>query len=366
MAGHTTNSAIFLQSFSASIFSTGTFNRNQFTGNLSDRCNTTGPLCTDAAGFNNWGAPGNNTHDGASAPGYFVNPAASDFHIDGTSPPADAATGSTETIDFDGAARGAARDIGADEFGAAAHRLTVRKTGTGSGTVSSNIAGISCGSDCTEVYPDSAVVNLTATPDPSFAFLGFGGDPDCTDGSVVMTSDLECDAPFASVTPGNIVVEKQTDPDGRTETFFFAGDVAGGISDDQQITSTGLVPGAYTVTETDHSLFDLTSITCDDGASATPSTASTVTLTATFQVDPGETVTCIFTNTITTCSAAENDVVLPNETENGARTFEACNSITGGSYTVGATGNVTLEALSVVLQNNFSVLGDLTVLLNVP
>jgi hypothetical protein len=42
--------------------------------------------------------------------------------------------------------------------------------------------------------------------------------------------------------------------------------------------------------------FDLTGLSCDDGGSATPSTVSLATRTATFKLDPGETVTCTFTN----------------------------------------------------------------------
>jgi hypothetical protein len=42
--------------------------------------------------------------------------------------------------------------------------LTVSKTGLGTGTVTSSPAGISCGSDCTELYIIHTTVTLTATP----------------------------------------------------------------------------------------------------------------------------------------------------------------------------------------------------------
>ena len=54
-----------------------------------------------------------------------------------------------------------------------------------------------------------------------------------------------------------------------------------------------MAPGTYTSTETVPAGWDLTSIVCDD----TDSSGDTGTGIATFVVDPGETVTCVFTNT---------------------------------------------------------------------
>lgn len=53
--------------------------------------------------------------------------------------------------------------------------LTVTKNGTGSGTVSSNPAGISCGTDCTESYAFNTAVTLTATASPGSIFTGWSG-----------------------------------------------------------------------------------------------------------------------------------------------------------------------------------------------
>jgi hypothetical protein len=59
----------------------------------------------------------------------------------------------------------------------------------------------------------------------------------------------------------------------------------------------GLVPGAYPVIEILSTPgVSLTAITCDDGDSATPSTWDLVAGSATFALDPGETVACAFTN----------------------------------------------------------------------
>jgi hypothetical protein len=55
------------------------------------------------------------------------------------------------------------------------YALTVGKAGTGSGTVTSSPAGISCGSDCTESYAGGTSVTLTASPAAGATFAGWSG-----------------------------------------------------------------------------------------------------------------------------------------------------------------------------------------------
>lgn len=55
------------------------------------------------------------------------------------------------------------------------YTLVVQKQGTGSGTVVSNPAGISCGADCSETYAANTVVSLTASPAAGSLFAGWGG-----------------------------------------------------------------------------------------------------------------------------------------------------------------------------------------------
>ncbi len=79
------------------------------------------------------------------------------------------------------------------------YTLTVTKTGTGSGTVTSNPAGINCGTDCSEQYPVGTNVTLTATASSGSVFAGWSGggcsgtNPTCT---VVMNSDITVTATF--------------------------------------------------------------------------------------------------------------------------------------------------------------------------
>jgi hypothetical protein len=81
--------------------------------------------------------------------------------------------------------------------------LTVTKSGTGSGTITSNPAGITCGADCSETYPSGTAVLLTPTAGAGSIFSGWSGggcsgtDP-CT---VTPTSDVAVTATFSLLPP---------------------------------------------------------------------------------------------------------------------------------------------------------------------
>ncbi|MBI4654591.1 MAG: hypothetical protein HY752_06310 [Nitrospirae bacterium] len=79
--------------------------------------------------------------------------------------------------------------------------LTVAKSGTGRGTVTSSPAGINCGTDCSEVYTFGTNVTLTATFNVrSTTFGGWSGDcSSCgtnTTCSIIMDADKSCTATF--------------------------------------------------------------------------------------------------------------------------------------------------------------------------
>lgn len=90
-------------------------------------------------------------------------------------------------------------------FGVAHAQLTVIKTGTGSGTVTSSPWGIDCGSDCTASYYgvdepyNYAYVTLTAKPDPDSVFVQWINGADCSTGitcSAYMIADRTVTAVF--------------------------------------------------------------------------------------------------------------------------------------------------------------------------
>jgi len=79
----------------------------------------------------------------------------------------DTVAGTTCTVTM-----GVARSVTAT-FSLQRFTLTVRKTGLGSGTVTSSPPGITCGSDCTEPYIIDTVVTLTATWNLPNVFMGW-------------------------------------------------------------------------------------------------------------------------------------------------------------------------------------------------
>lgn len=91
---------------------------------------------------------------------------------------------------------------------------------------------------------------------------------------------------------GTIIIEKQTLPDGSTQSFDFTGDITASLTDGNSSVPLNVVAGTYTVTESALTGWSVTSIVCDD----TDSTGDIGTATASFNVVAGETVRCVFTN----------------------------------------------------------------------
>jgi hypothetical protein len=76
---------------------------------------------------------------------------------------------------------------------------TLTITISGNGSVTSNPAGINCPTDCSEIYTQNQIVNLTPTPDAGYVFSGWSGD--CSDGQITISSNKTCTANF--VIPSN-------------------------------------------------------------------------------------------------------------------------------------------------------------------
>ncbi len=135
---------------------------------------------------------------------------------------------------------------------------------------------------------------------------GYAGEVDCgSKGSASGTSHafalnagevVMC--AFTNRKFGQIVVRKVTDPspDPTDTRFSFTGAVTGSIRNGETLTSSPLAPGTYMVTEIVPSAFELFSISCEDKASPHPSTGDVERATATFRLDPGETIVCTFMN----------------------------------------------------------------------
>jgi beta-glucosidase len=79
--------------------------------------------------------------------------------------------------------------------------LTVTKAGTGSGTVTANTGGISCGTSCTASLAAGTVVNLTTAAASGSVFAGWSGDCSGSSCSLGMDGPKSVTATFNLVTP---------------------------------------------------------------------------------------------------------------------------------------------------------------------
>ena len=109
---------------------------------------------------------------------------------------------------------------------------------------------------------------------------------------------------FTNTKRGTIIVEKQTSPDATQGSFSFTGDAAGSIGDGEPDRRLRPEPGTYCSTEGAAAGWLLTAIECDDEESS----GNLGTRTATFQLDAGETVKCVFTNAKQTVGKGSIDV----------------------------------------------------------
>jgi Prealbumin-like fold domain len=113
----------------------------------------------------------------------------------------------------------------------------------------------------------------------------------CSDGSPVTAIDLgageNITCEFNNQARGKIIIVKETDPDGSTDTFSFNPSYGApfDLTDGQQNDSGPLVPGIFSVSETVPGGWDLIESVCSDGSDVSA-----------IDVGPGETVTCVFTN----------------------------------------------------------------------
>ena len=87
--------------------------------------------------------------------------------------------------------------------------LTIRKSGVGTGTVSSSPARINCGNTCSASFTEGTTVTLTATATPGSVFKSWSG---CTGSgsicTVAMTADKSATATFIAGNPTKLTVTK--------------------------------------------------------------------------------------------------------------------------------------------------------------
>jgi len=106
------------------------------------------------------------------------------------------------------------------------YELTVTKAGTGSGTVTSNPAGIACGSDCSHEYPAGRTVTLTATASGGSGFTGWGGACSGTAATCTVTMDA-AKAVTANFNPNVVLTLELTSERSNSLSDFGNGTVTG-------------------------------------------------------------------------------------------------------------------------------------------
>ena len=112
------------------------------------------------------------------------------------------------------------------------YALTVSKSGTGGGTVTSSPAGISCGSACSASFVSGTVVTLTAAAATGSTFAGWSGACTGTGSCVVsMSQALTVTATF------------NTTPDTTPDPFGFAAQT--GVATGATVTSNTITPSGY-------------------------------------------------------------------------------------------------------------------------
>jgi hypothetical protein len=88
--------------------------------------------------------------------------------------------------------------------------LSVSFAGSGMGTVSGHLSGISCNTSCNVSVAKGTTVQLTATPSADSFFSGWSGDRDCKDGVLRMKRDKSCTAVFTKRIPSNIGIYRRS------------------------------------------------------------------------------------------------------------------------------------------------------------
>jgi len=175
-------------------------------------------------------------------------------------------------------------------------------TGVPTGTVSVDstlvVSDLAPGTYTTTEFDPAPDFDVTAVQcDDGDTGLASSGDPQTRTAVVNLDAGETVECTFTNTQRGAAVVVSRTIPDAVGGQFLFTGVPTGTIPANGTLVVADLSPGTYTTTEADPAPeFDLVEVSCDDGGSATTSSGDPTTRSAIFNIDPGEMVTCEFTN----------------------------------------------------------------------
>ena len=183
----------------------------------------------------------------------------------------DNAAGSPQEVRLDGTGV-------ADQF-----TLTVNRSGSGSGTVTSNPAGIDCGATCSAPFNSGTTVSLTATPASGSTFTGWSGDCSGTGlCSVIVNAAKNVAAAFELPFHFGPAPPAQTKSAGQSAQFPLEVDGSSGFTGSVSFSCTSGVPPAAACS------FNPASVSPGSGtATATLTVTTTARTTAALQPSPG-------------------------------------------------------------------------------
>jgi hypothetical protein len=215
---------------------------------------------------------------------------------------------------------------------------TFQFTGVPTGTITSNgtlvVANLEPGTyTSTEVDPAPDFDVTAVECDDGDSASPSNGDPQTRTAVFNLDPGEQARCAFTNTRRGTAVIAGQTIPDGSDGTLQFTGVPTGTISSNGTLVVANLKPGTYTSTEVDPAPdFDLTAVECDDGASASPSSGDPATRSAIFNIDPGETVTCTFTNEnkLESTPVAAGSSGGPGDQDGGQSSSESPGDLGGG------------------------------------
>jgi len=201
----------------------------------------------------------------------------------------------------------------------ARYDLTASTTGNGTGTVTSDVGSINCGSGgstCQDTYDDGTDVTLTPSPDPGSTFLGWTGD--CSGmGGCTVTMD-QARAVTADFGIADLSVQKS-----HTDTFH-QGDT--GKQYTISVTNNGDGPTTSDVTVTENPPPSLT-VTAMDGGPSWNCVVSSLICTTSDVLAPGDSYPDI-TVTVSVARGAPSSVVNNAEIDGGGCGSSPCDSTT--------------------------------------
>ncbi|MEF3692130.1 MAG: hypothetical protein V3574_03705, partial [Candidatus Moraniibacteriota bacterium] len=161
---------------------------------------------------------------------------------------------------------------------------------------------------------DAGSYIVSETGKPGYSAL-ISGDCDVNGNVILNPGDVKSCTITNTDNLGKIIIEKQTLPNGDPQLFTFSGEVSGQIADGGTLEKI-VAPGAYSVSETVPSGWDLTNLVCDDS-----NLNSGVGATANINVENNETVKCTFTNT-----KRGSITIIKDAINNDAQDFEFTNN----------------------------------------